>query len=139
MASENRDVRLQALQLGNVSVPLSGEGVWARISHGPIGEVVRGNRTSIKTQPGEREGMLTVSCYPEDAASKILRNLANARSGVPGAAAVPLPGAATASGHTSTWSDAHFTAVPDVVLGTTTEVLTFEVALIGLSTQAVVT
>lgn len=138
MSVKNRDIRTQSLNIGNTEIPLGGEaqGVAVRISHGTVGELVHGSKTDIKTQPGRRAGVLTISCYPEDACSAILRALEASRSAAPGAAAVPLHGTfVNASlGQTSTWEDAHFIETADVIGGTATEVLTYQLALSGLVT-----
>jgi hypothetical protein len=136
MASKNRDIRTQALVLGGVGIPASGEGIAVRISHGEVGAMVRGNGVDVKTQPGQPLGTLTISVYPEDTAAPILRRLANSRR-LPSAAAVPFPGSYVngSNGETSTWADAHFTAVPDVIGGTTTEVQTYTLELSGLLTE----
>lgn len=140
MASKNRDVRAQALTIGTDIIPIGGEGISVRLSHGTLGEVVRGVATSIKTQPGELDGVLTVSVYPEDAASPILRRIVAARR-VAGAASVPLPGTFinTLNGETVTWNDSHVTEAGDVVGGTDTEIVTYTFALIGLTTTQVPT
>lgn len=135
MASKNRDFRVQGLVLGGFVIPLGGDGISVRIAHGTVGDVIRGNATSIKTQPGQIDGLLTISVYPEDAASPILRNLYNTKR-IPGAASLPMPGSYTNTtlAQASSWSDSHFSEVGDVVGGTETEVVTYQVKLIGLVT-----
>jgi len=137
VATATRDIRLQALLLGTVVIPLGGDGVAARLSSGEVGSITRGISTSIKSTPGQREGTLTITVYPEDPAEPILRRIYNDRR-APAASSVPFPGSATVvlprgtgnTTQTAKWSDAHFTAVPDVVLGVGTETGTYELALV---------
>lgn len=133
MSSKSRDIRLQGLILGGVAIPLGGEGISVRIDPGTIGEVVRGNATSIKTMPGERPGTLAVSVYGEDAAAPILRGIAEARR-IPGATALPWPGSYIngSNGEAATWQDAHLTVAPPIVGGSGTEIGTYTFELIGL-------
>lgn len=131
MPGATRDKQLQSLILGGTVIPLGGDGISARISMGDVGATTRGVATSIKTRPGQREGLLTITVYAEDPAEPILRGIYN-RSRIVGGTLPPLPGVATntAGGQSAKWADAHFRTVPDMTLGTDVEVGTYEIDLI---------
>lgn len=142
MASATRDIRTQSLTLDETDIPLGGDGISARLAYGPAGEITRGVSTSIKTRPNQREGVLSISVYPEDEAEPILRGLYNERrlpdqaNLFPGSAKVVLARDGGSVTQIAKWADAHFVAVADMTLGQTSEVATYELALVDLEIES---
>ena len=142
MPSTAVDARKHTLTIGARTIPLSGDGIFARISNGTVGTVERGAALSIFTKPGEPEGVLTVTAFNEDDAFGVLYQTYNERR-VEGGEDEPLPGSATkksvGNGTTTTitctWDNALITDLADVVIGPDTETGDFVFSLVNLQTE----
>lgn len=131
MTIQSNNVALDTIVLGPVTLPVSGDGVVARVTFGDRASMTRGLANSIRNKIQNPDGALTITVYKEDAAHGLLVGLLRqieVAEAAGGSARLPLPGGRFGA-DPAVWADAELITPADSVSSQETETLTWTFAL----------
>jgi hypothetical protein len=128
----NNSVALSSNTIGGVPIPLSGDGVVAEINPDAPFSATDGVSQKIFNQMNNPGGIITITCFPQDAAFKVLYDLFNASQASNGI--LSLAGECTTLEYTASWDGAAFTALPTLRREQDASTTSFELTLNGLNT-----
>ena len=132
MAASN--VILTALIIGGIPIPLSGDGTGAMavLTHEDITVVAPGVVQAVRSAVVNPGATLTISCYPQDPAYRILWGIAQRQ--LVGLGLVELPGSYSSPEITKTWLRCQVVSLPDINRESAPSSVSFSFHLDGLGT-----